>query len=171
MWGWKFTATPEPTKEKLQEIVQLNQNDFQQIITGMPEWTRPLDQQLVSYINHLFRQSGRTSLNVNPQHWEVDPDDLSAFQLLLPIPIRQLQARFAVLRTLNRKLLEVLQFVDLSCTQEPHTLGSKVSRIRNLIFLETKMKFFNQVTSSLSLHARRPTLRLSRTTAETDIGK
>uniref|UniRef100_K3WUL9 HECT domain-containing protein n=1 Tax=Globisporangium ultimum (strain ATCC 200006 / CBS 805.95 / DAOM BR144) TaxID=431595 RepID=K3WUL9_GLOUD len=135
------------------------------------KWTFQMDCQLIAMSKALSSSIGVLTLS------ELCPSHISArkhakdYSLLASLETRDLRLRFAILKTLNRLLLEALPLVNLRPWSDPNSLRNRIVSIRQVVFPGVKIRFFAQTQDNTSfgcsMHsaesgAKRPMVTLDR---------
>lgn len=134
--------------------LQLDLNHYPSVeaaLHAQAKWTFQMDCQLISMSKALSLSIGVLTLA------ELCPSHISAkkhaqdHHLLAQLETRDLRLRFAVLKSLNRLLLDVLPLVNLRPWSDPNSLRNRIVSIRQLIFSGVKIRFFAQTQDNTSL--------------------
>ncbi|KAF1334195.1 Hect-domain containing peotein, partial [Globisporangium splendens] len=135
------------------------------------KWTFQMDCQLIAMSKALSSSIGVLTLS------ELCPSHISArkhakdYSLLASLETRDLRLRFAILKTLNRLLLDALPLVNLRPWSDPNSLRNRIVSIRQVVFPGVKIRFFAQTQDNTSfgcsMHsaesgAKRPMVTLDR---------
>jgi hypothetical protein len=72
------------------------------------------------------------------------------YPLLAHLPLDALQLRFLVLRNFNRRLLAVIDIIDLSRTDAESWVVAGIRRLRGLLFRRSKTLLWRRVLLSTS---------------------
>lgn len=115
------------------------------------KWTFQMDCQLIAMSRALSSSIGVLTLSeLCPSHIRAK-EHAQEHHLLAQLETRDLRLRFAVLKSLNRLLLEALPLVNLRPWSDPNSLRNRIVSIRQLIFPGVKIRFFAQTQDNTSL--------------------
>ena len=106
-------------------------------------WSTTLDEQLVQWMNkHVENHEGISSgMDVNPLDFALDEtSDALLCSGLMNLPLRTLQMRLALLRAFNRKVQDVMSFLDVSDTSFTWTIASRMKKLTHCIYFDVKAK-------------------------------
>eukprot|EP00762_Andalucia_godoyi_P002409 ANDGO_02828.mRNA.1 putative E3 ubiquitin-protein ligase HERC2 len=146
-WGWSFTVSANLSRDEMIRLLAENREELCSLSNAMRDWPSDVDKDLVAYANEVCEQGW---LNVQPHELQHNHIDALRFPRLVSVPIDRLRFRFVVLKLLNSKLAPLLPLMLLQPRLEgcpSDSLGMLVSRLRSLIFYDTKLDIWNRALS------------------------
>lgn len=119
-------------------------------------WSRAQYAELVALVQRYCTRSGVAPLALDAILLTPSEDDLLPFKLLQKVPLLCLQARFSLIKLLNRLVTPLLHYIDLneytdrtastagsSSLQQRLSLAEIVRQLKDLFFLDTKKQVFD----------------------------
>lgn len=163
-WGFKFYAIPILNKDGINEIYKAHTQHLEQLLNEMNNiWTVERDDQLLHLINQTFEKTGQPGLSLLLSEFPQTTEDLANYPALQNVELDQIRARFGLFRNVNRELTEVIRCVDFTHLSD-FCFAKILCQTKHLVFLETKMFFWNSVISHTHF-ARQPSVKLNRRNA------
>lgn len=84
-------------------------------------------------------------MQLSPEMVTMSQEDQLQFPVLEAVSIQDIQLRFVVLRSFNRRVSGLLPLIDLSCADDQSFLAQLLRRVRRFIFSHTKAVLFSKV--------------------------
>lgn len=144
-YGYNMTIAPNFNEKGYDYLIKKYNSSFESFINDFKNIVPEVDEQIVDLINNLALKN-ETSIYDFEENFSIPKDEINSRNAIAKWSADMIRKRFLVLNNFNKKIQEILPFIDFSAKK------NQINRLRNLysnispfLFWEVKSELFDAI--------------------------